>query len=63
MGIYICLSRFCACVAHAQDNNKYNYLYVQLVAMVYTAKVWHAAAFSCNGLREASALMRISSII
>ena len=26
----------------------------------YTAKVWHAAAFSCN-LREASALMRISS--
>ena len=24
----------------------------------YTAKVWHAAAFSCN-LREASALMRI----
>ena len=30
--------------------------------MVYTAKVWHAAAFSCNGLREASALMRISSI-
>ena len=28
----------------------------------YTAKVWHAAAFSCN-LREASALMRISSNI
>ena len=28
----------------------------------YTAKVWHAAAFSCN-LREASALMRISSYI
>ena len=27
----------------------------------YTAKVWHAAAFSCNGLCEASALMRISS--
>ena len=26
----------------------------------YTAKVWHAAAFSCN-LREASALMLISS--
>ena len=30
--------------------------------MVYTAKVWHAAAFSCNGLREASALMRTSSL-
>ena len=29
--------------------------------MVYTAKVWLAAAPSCNGLREASALMRISS--
>ena len=28
----------------------------------YTAKVWHVAAFSCN-LREASALMRISSIL
>ena len=27
----------------------------------YTSKVWHAAAFSYNGLREASALMRISS--
>ena len=29
----------------------------------YTAKVWHAAAFSCKVLREASALMRISSNI
>ena len=61
--IYIRLSRFCACAAHAQDNNNNNYLYVQWVSMVFLVypKVWHAAAFSCNGLREASALMRISS--
>ena len=29
---------------------------------IFPAKVWHAAAFSCNGSAQASALMRISSI-
>ena len=65
MGIYIyiyiyiyiiCLSRFCACAAHAQDNNNNNYLNVQWVAMVFL--VYRVVAMV---LREASALMRISS--
>ena len=54
--IYICLSRFCACAAHAQDNYNNNYLYVQWVAMVFL--VYRVVAMV---LREASALMRISS--
>ena len=66
MGIYICLSRFCACAAHAQDNNNNNYLYVQWVAMVFL--VYFPRRFGmqlplvAKVLREASALMRISSI-
>ena len=65
--IYICLSRFCACAAHAQDNNNYNYLYVQWVAMVFL--VYFPRRFGmqlplvAKVLREASALMRISSIL
>ena len=57
MGIYIYIYIYvCHASAHAQDNNNNNnYLYVQWIAMVYPAKV-------CNGLREASALMRISSL-
>ena len=47
--IYVCHAS-----AHAQDNNNNNYLYVQWVAMVFLVY--------CSGLREASALMRISSI-
>ena len=58
MGIYnyICLSRFCACAAHEQDNNNY-YLYVQWVAMVFLV---YREGFAMV-LREASALMHISS--
>ena len=65
--IYICLSRFCACAAHAQDNNNNNYLYVQWVAMVFL--VYFPRRFGmqlplvAKVLREASALMRISSIL
>ena len=65
--IYICLSRFCACAAHAQDNNNNNYLYVQWVAMVFL--VYFPRRFGmqlplvAKVLREASALMRISSNI
>ena len=65
MGIYIYIYIYvCHASAHAQDNNNNNYLYVQWVAMVFLVyrEFWHAAAFSCSGLREASALMRISSI-
>ena len=65
--IYICLSRFCACAAHAQDNNNNNYLYVQWVAMVFL--VYFPRRFGmqlplvAKVMREASALMRISYII
>ena len=65
--IYICLSRFCACAAHAQDNNNNNYLYVQWVAMVFL--VYFPRRFGmqlplvAKVLCEASALMRISSIL
>ena len=65
--IYICLSRFCACAAHAQDNNNNNYLYLQWVAMVFL--VYFPRRFGmqlplvAKGLREASALMSISSIL
>ena len=51
---------------HAQDNNNNNYLYVQWVAMVFL--VYFPRRFGmqlplvAKVLREASALMRISSI-
>ena len=62
MGVYICLSRFCACAAHAQDNNNNYYLYVQWVAMVFR-RFGMQLPLVAMVLREASALMRICSII
>ena len=40
--------------AHAQDNNNYYYLYIRAMGRhgfpgIFPSKVWHAAAFSCNG--------------
>ena len=65
MGIYIYIY-VCHASAHAQDNNNNNYLYVQWVAMVFL--VYFPRRFGmqlplvAKILREASALMRISSI-
>ena len=60
--IYICLSRFCACAAHAQDNNNNNYLYVQWVATVFLVyREGMQLPLVAMVLREAYALMRISS--
>ena len=62
MGIYIYV---CHASAHAQDNNNNYYLYVQWVAMVFL--VYFPRRFGMQlplvamVLREASALMRISS--
>ena len=64
MGIYIYIY-VCHASAHAQNNNN-NYLYVQWVAMVFL--VYFPRRFGmqlplvAKVLREASALMRISSI-
>ena len=63
MGIYIYV---CHASAHAHDNNNNYYLYVQWVAMVFL--VYFPRRFGMQlplvamVLREASALMRISSI-
>ena len=47
--IYVCHAS-----AHAQDNNNYYYLYIRAMGRhgfpgIFPAKVWVAAAFSCNG--------------
>ena len=68
MGIYIYIYIYiyvCHASAHAQDNNNNNYLHVQWVAMVFL--VYFPRRFGmqlplvAKVLREASALMRISS--
>ena len=47
--IYVCHAS-----AHAQDNNNYYYLYIRAMGRhgfpgIFPVKVWHAAAFRCNG--------------
>ena len=70
MGIYIYVYIYiyvCHASAHAQDNNNYYYyLYVQWVAMVFLVlfprRFGMQLPLVAMVLREASALMRISSI-
>ena len=60
------MSRFCDCAAHAQDNNN-NYLYIRAMGRHgfpgIPRRFGMRLPLGCNGLREASALIRISSYI
>ena len=62
LGNYYIYIYVCHASAHAQDNNNNYYLYIRAMGRygIFPAKVWHAAAFSCNGSRRALSLPRAS---